>query len=405
MSMEPLPAALDGVRVLDLSEEMGAYLGKLLGDMGAEVIKVEPPEGSVLRRRGPFFNGQPNPEGGLPWLFANTSKKGVTLNLRTAGGRELFRRLIPTADVIIEDQAPGTLEGWGLGYDDLAALNAGVVLVRITPFGQTGPYRSFKATDFTVTAMAGPTFLAGEPDRAPLAFPDGQAYYTACAHASYATLLALLDRDFTGLGQQVDVSVQESLMMAQENAMNWFDMRRGLRSRTGAAGFTGARTVFPCADGYVHGAAGNRWDAFVSWMDSKGLAGDLKAPPYQDQAYRQLPGVREHIEELTIAFYATMGKQQIYEEGQARRIRVSPVNTVQDVVENIQLNANEYFVTVEHPALGAAFAYPGRPATLTETPWAIRSAAPQLGEHNASVYGELGLNAEDLAAMRAAGEL
>jgi len=221
--------ALSDIRVLDLAGEPGWYCGKLLAELGADVIKVEPPGGDPGRRIGPFYHDEVDPQKSLYFFAHNTSKRSVTLNIATADGLALFRRLAATADVVIETFPPGFLESLGVGYQALAQARPGIIVASITGFGQSGPHSHYKAPDIVAVAMSGMMFLAGFPDEAPNRPYGNQSHYCASIQAATGILTALLHRDRTGEGQQVEVSMQEALSMNQETAMQTWDIRGELR--------------------------------------------------------------------------------------------------------------------------------------------------------------------------------
>jgi crotonobetainyl-CoA:carnitine CoA-transferase CaiB-like acyl-CoA transferase len=210
--------ALAGLRVLELGHPATAYCGKLLADLGADVIKVEPSAGSAERRLGPFHADIPHPERGLPYLFLNTNKRGITLNLDTADGRALFRRLAATADAIVEGCQPGQLAAWGLDYAALAAAHPALVLASITGFGQAGPYSAYLAPDLIAFAVGGLMYLSGDPAHPPVTAPCAQAYLVGSLHAAVSVLTALWGRRATDRGDHADVSIQACLA-AQENSL------------------------------------------------------------------------------------------------------------------------------------------------------------------------------------------
>jgi crotonobetainyl-CoA:carnitine CoA-transferase CaiB-like acyl-CoA transferase len=209
---------LSPYRALDLTDEKGLLCGKILGDLGADVIKIERPGGDRARRTGPFYHDDPHPEKSLFWFALNTSKRGITLNLDSVDGREIFKRLVEKADFVIESFAPGYLDGLGLGYSDLEKINPGVILVSITPFGQTGPYKDWKTADVVAWGMGGEMAPYGDADRPPVHFSHhSQAYLHAGSDGAQGALTALYQRHLTGEGQHIDVSIQESVVQCLEH--------------------------------------------------------------------------------------------------------------------------------------------------------------------------------------------
>ena len=196
-------------RVLDLTDEKGFLCGKSLGDFGADVIKIEKPGGDPGRSIGPFYHDSPEPEKSLYWFAFNANKRGITLDIETADGREIFKRLVRTADVVIESFKPGYLDGLGLGYQVLSSINPAVILTSISGFGQKGPYRDFNDRDLAVWALSGYMYITGEPDRPPLAPSYPHAHLVGAMNGAVGTMVALCQRRLTGHGQQVDAPTRD----------------------------------------------------------------------------------------------------------------------------------------------------------------------------------------------------
>jgi crotonobetainyl-CoA:carnitine CoA-transferase CaiB-like acyl-CoA transferase len=427
---------LSDLRVLELPGAAGAYCGKLLADLGADVIKVEPPGGDPSRRLPPFFHDDPHPEKSLYFFAFNTSKRSITLDLQRADGRALLRRLAQRADVIIDCFPPGYMESLGLGYQSLRQLNPGLVYCSITGFGLWGPHAHYKSSDLIAVAMSGMMYLAGFPEDPPNRPYGDQSHYCASVQACAGILTALIGRDRSGHGQLVEVSMQEALAMNQETAMQYWDLRRELRQRQGE----GRRLpsgewfrvpgigTYECADGHVYlmigvPGFGAPISVLIQWMAEEGMAEDLTAPEWQDvfsrldlrllaqlyqgadtsAAQEWIPRFR-HVDRIIERFVRSKRKQELYEEGQRRGLLVAPVNSPRDVLENRQLNERGFFQEVEHPELGAVIRYPGPPYRLHGTPARIWRRPPRIGEHNREVYlEELGLTEAELAALAGAG--
>jgi len=418
-------SALDDVRVLDLTGEMGAYCTKLLADLGADVVRVEPPSGDPIRYRAPFLGDAPGPESSLLHLHLNTSKRGITLDLERAEGRAVFKRLVSSADVVVETFAPGYLAGLGLAYADLIGVKPDLILTSITGFGQDGPHARFETCDLVGVAMSGIMTLSGFPDLPPYRPYPSQGYYCASIEAAIGTLVAVTHRDLHGEGQWVDVSMQESLSMAQETAMQSWDFQKTNRKRAGGGVRLGLIGLYECADGYVYNmigavGAGAPVSEFIRWMDEEGKAGDLvtsgvladmeeaaRLPRGAPGAMERLAGLREKmgkVQAVATEFIKGQTMQVLYEEGQAHGFLLGPANTPRDLVESRQLNARAWFVDLPHPELGTTLRMPGLPYRISDCPARLRRPAPLLGEHNAEVYGgELGLTAAELTALRSAG--
>jgi crotonobetainyl-CoA:carnitine CoA-transferase CaiB-like acyl-CoA transferase len=410
---------LGPMRVLDLTYETGHLCGRLLGDMGGEVIKVEPPSGDPARQRGPFYQNQPHPERSLAWWAFNYNKKGITLNIETSDGRSLLRRLVPHFDVLIESFQPGYLQGLGLGYHDLSSINPQLIMTSITPFGQEGPYANFQASDLVTMAMSGFLFGTGDTDRPPVGIAVEQAEHHGAGEAVIGILIAYYARGTTGKGQYVDVSSQQSTnFVGGGNPGMW--LRTGqVSQRPGqfqkaAHPTVPLRIIYPCKDGYVNfrlmgnarGIAINR--ALVGWMKEEGMAQEwLEEITKDDWPYFSLDeeGVRK-VENAISRFFLTHTKQELYEGSIARRVFLYAISSFQDIAESPQLAARDYWTEMHHPELGTSFQYPGPFAKLQETPIQYRYRAPLLGEHNVEVYTNLlGPSSKDLVLLRQAGAI
>jgi benzylsuccinate CoA-transferase BbsE subunit len=422
------PLALDDIRVLDLAGEPGMYCGKLLAELGADVIKIEPPGGDPARRIGPFFHDEVDPDKSLYFFGLNSSKRSLTLDIASADGQALFKRLAATADVVVETFPPDYLDSLGLGHADLCRVKPDVILCSISGFGQWGPHSHYKTPDIVAVAMSGMMYLAGFPGEAPDRPYGNQTIYCASIQATTGILMALLHRDATGEGQQVEVSMQEALLLNQETAVPYWDIRKDLRGRVGNERRLPGIGVYECQDGYVMFMVGvpgfgSPWPELMRWMVDEDKAEDLL-----DERWQNLFGQMDmrliaelyfgtdvelvetwvprlsHIDEVLARFVKSYTKEQLYGEGQRRGLLVAPVNTPQDLVDNPQLNHRRWFTPVAHPELQTAITYPGPPYRLSETPWRMRCRAPRVGEHNQEVYcGDLGLSKEQLAALGGAG--
>lgn len=394
--------ALSDIRVLDLAGEIGVYCTKLLADLGADVIRIEPPWGDPMRSRGPFYHDEPHPEKSLYFFTFNTNKRSITLNLETSEGCTLLKRLVERTDIVVETFTPGYLEEKGLGYAALSQINPGLILTSITPFGQTGPYRHYKGPDIVGQAMGGLLYVCGWEDLPPVQMGACQAYYLASVQAAVGTLIALHHRDLTGRGQHVDVSMQQAVPVSLTTSLPVYELTGEIRRRVGDEHRGPAWGVFPCKDGFVDcRLRAHRWRNFVGWLDSEGMAGDLKEEKWQDAELRQREV--EHIDTIFRNFLMQLTREELCESGQVRRIEVMPVNTTAEILEDPHLAARGFFVDVEHPELGASLRYPGPPYRLSHTPWRMTRRAPLLGEDNLAIYEELGLTREELLILKEAG--
>lgn len=393
-------AALAGVRVLDLAERTGAFAGRLLAALGADVIRVEPPGGDPMRAIPPFWEGAPHPERSLFFWFYNTGKRGITLDVRRPAGAALLRRLAAGVDVLVESGAPGTLAALGCGADSLRATNPGLVVASITPFGQRGPRRAWRASDTVAQALGGMMCVNGEPGRPPLRSLGLQAYHQAGVFAAIGVLGALFARARTGRGQDVDVSLQAAVAGAIENVPGFWHQSGLIAARQGSLHWTRYIRVGRCRDGWVMHCTLGDWTSLVEWVKADGMAADLTDPAWEEPAARQAGA--EHVFDLLDAWAARYTVAELHEGAQARRIAYAAVRPPEALVRDPQLGARGFFVPIDHPDLGVTVPYPGPPFRLADDPPARRP--PHRGEHNAEVYrGTLGLATDELAALAAAG--
>src|SRR5712692_6027833 len=387
---------LGDLRVLDLSEDIaGPFCTKLLAGLGAEVIKVEPPgTGDVTRRAGPFVHAAPHAEQSAAFLYLNTGKKSITLDLQSHTGAFMLQRLAQECDILVESFSAGYLAQRGLGYAALERLNPGVIYTSITPFGQTGPYRDYKGSELVAQAMGALMHTVGLPDREPLRVGGNAALYTTGMSAFSATMLALYVRDAEGHGQHVDVSAMETITVAQIHA--------SIQHQFGRMPTRRASTLVRAQDGWVHaglerGVREDTWARVCALMGRPELADD---PKFNTREAR-----REHQQELLTlisAWTATRPKEEIDHTLQGLRTVAGYVATVADLCTSQQLLAREFFQCIDHPDAGTA-TYPGAPFTIQGAAW-HHARAPRLGEHNVEVYCDrLGYTREDLAHLRSAG--
>lgn len=392
---------LEGLKIIDLADEKGAFCTKLFADIGANVIKVESPSGDSTRNIGPFMNDEPHPEKSLYFAYNNTNKKSITLNLEMAEGQEIFKKLVEHSDVLVETYRPGQMANLGLDYPNLKNLNSRLVMTSITGFGQTGPYRDFKASDIVSFAMGGLMYQTGDPDMPPLQAGGLQTYYIVSLFAAVSTLIALYARDAIGEGQHVDVSMQECIASLTE-FMCFYLFRGRIQPRLGAQHHAAIPSNnYPCKDGYWSicvGPHSSFWGRFIAWLISDGMdVGELANPEYEDESKRWAELDRK-INPIIHKWAMSHTKAEIFEEGQRNDVPVAPVNTIKDVVEDPHLKARNFFEEISHPVIGRA-KYPGIPWSMPRH----SQHAPLIGQHNQEVYGELGLSKKDLLILREAG--
>ncbi len=418
MQDDNINSLLDGYRVLDLTDWRGWLCGRLLGDLGADVIKVESRGGDQGRSLGPFVGDTPDESRSLVWLAYNVNKRGITLNLETADGRHILKEMAAKADFLIESLPVGYLDGIGLGYEALRQVNQRLVMTSISAFGQAGPYSQLKASDLIVTAISGLLSVVGDPDRPPVASNLPQAYLHASLDAAVGTMIAHYYREISGEGQYVDASAQASLVGMQVTSLPYWEFneqitrRTGGRSRMRAIAGLGPRTIYRCQDGYfafqvfggMLGAHSNR--ELVKWMDEDGLAPDfLKAKDWE--SFDLATATREELDQMGDAFdrfFERYTKAELLEGTLQRGIMSYPVFTAEEICADPQLASRDYWVHLSHDELGQAITYPGVFAKLSETPLKLRRRAPLIGEHNEEIFiGELGLTREQLRNLKQAG--
>ena len=409
---------LSPYRVLDLTDERGLLCGRILGDLGADVLQVEPPTGNTARRLGPFYRDQPDPERSLYWWAYASSKRSISLNPALPGGRVLFERLVRSAHFLIESGAPGEMAALGLGYDDLAALNPALIVVSITPFGQTGPYAAYRASDLVGMGLGGFMYVTGDPDRPPVRVGFPHFYLHGAAAGATAAMLAHAQRCLTGLGQHVDVSCQEAVARALANAPAAYAIEHAVIVRQGSYRQTGKgqfmRITWPCKDGFVNfqfsggASSGQSVNNFVRWMAEEGMSDaymeslDFKSLGYgtvsKEMLDRIVPPVSNFLMQRT--------KEELFDGAIKRRVLLFPVATFGDILANPQLEARGFFQTVMHPGADQPLTTLGPFVRASATPLESGHPAPRLGQHNEEVYvQELGLARADLDRLRQAGAI
>jgi crotonobetainyl-CoA:carnitine CoA-transferase CaiB-like acyl-CoA transferase len=387
---------LEGLRVIDLCDETGCLAGKILGDLGADVVRVEPPEGDALRRRGPFVGGEADPERSLPWLALHTSKRGIVLDLDAESGRERLRRLAASADVLIESAAPDRLEARGLGFGALRRRNPRLVWCAITPFGREGPHAGRRAHDLVAVAMGGNASMTGDPARAPLRCSLPTAYYHAAPEAVLGVLMALHARERTGRGQLVDVSLHECQLgtLLTGPGMAAHSGRFGRRS---GARLGRTREIWEARDGYVSfGLRGGparvrNLIAMVEYMAEEGGAPEwLRELDWSSYHPDELSAEElARIEGAFADFFRTRTRSELYTQALRRRILLAPCNDAREILDHPQLRARDFFQRIAYPEIGASIEHPAFFARSEAGGIGIRRRAPRLGEHTQEVAAEL----------------
>jgi len=399
--------ALSGLKILECSEFIsGPYCGKLLADLGAEVIKVEQPvSGDRARNWGPFPQDIPHPEKSGLFLYLNTNKSGVTLNLRSEAGQKLFKQLVKKTDVIIENNPPQEIKTLGLDYPSLHAINPSLVVTSITPFGQTGPYSDYKGCDLINNHMSGEAYTNPESgvddieQQPPLNPPSHASDYYAGLIAAINTLSAVIARQVSGVGQHIDLSQQEAMAYILCHQFdNYFDSGVSFYRETSKKSFL--TSEYACKDGFIMVSTFTDafWSSLVEMMGNPDWA---KSDVCRSAGSRRRnlgmikPRIKEWMLQHTIAEISQLAK--------ASRAACVPIQSVKEAMDSELLRAREFFVEVNHPQAGK-LKFPGAPYKLSDTPWRIKHPAPMIGEHNDRVYSKmLGYSRSDLAKLKTAG--
>jgi len=414
--------SLTGLRVLDLSEGGCQICGKILGDLGADVIKIEPPGGSPTRRIGPFYRDIPDPQKSLFWFAYNTNKRGITLDIETSDGQQIFKKLAQATDFVIESFPPGFLDGLGIGYHSLSQLNPEIIVTSITPFGQTGPKAHYKASELTLCATNDGLYATGDPDRPPVWISFPQPSLHAGVEACVGSLIAYWHRVRTGQGQHVDVSIQDTFFNQMEQARvqiyeidDSYSSHRSGDKRYLSTG-VGRRQLFKCKDGaivfevYGGGIASlvQSTQNMVQWMAEEGMAPDWLVNYNWVEDYDTSRVTQEEVdrvEQQFAKFFMTKTKAELFEQAFKRGIILAPVYTVEDICGSEHLRARNFWVKVKHDELKSTLLYCGLLNNgFSKTPGRIRRRAPLIGEHNLDIYeGELGFSREEICILKNAG--
>lgn len=392
---------LTGVRVIDASTVLAApFAASLLGDYGAEVIKVEiPAVGDSLRGLGPYKNGEP-----LRWPGMSRNKESITLDIRTEEGKEIFKDLISTADVLVENFRPGTLEKWGVGYETLKKINKGLVMARQSGFGQTGPYAEKAGFGTPATAFSGYTYLQGFEDRHPVSPSFSLLDYISGVFMALGTVSALYHRDTTGNdeGQVVEMGLYEGMFRMMEFLVAEYDQHGKVRERSPMLhGHSSPAGIYKTKDDYwmvMVCSTQRTWERLAQAMDRE----DLKTDP------RYLTNVErmendDDLQTLVEEYIGTQSKEELIKKLDHFGVPVSPVLSIKDIFEHPHYKARENILEVDHPRLGKV-KVPGIVPKFSVTPGKIRHRAPDLGEHNEKIYKkQLGITEEKFEDLKKRG--
>jgi crotonobetainyl-CoA:carnitine CoA-transferase CaiB-like acyl-CoA transferase len=406
---------LNGFRALDLTDDKGVFCGKVLADMGVDTIKVEKPGGDPMRLFPPFYHDIPDPEKSLFWFAFNSNKRSITLNLETARGKELFKQLVQTADFVIESFPPGYLAGLGLDYASLARINPRLIMTSITPFGQNGPYANLKGSDLVTQAMGVLLWQTGDTDRAPVRTTLPQAYMHAGADAIEGTMIAHYYRGQTGEGQQVDVSIMESVLWVGGRALPYWDCAKVELKRSGRYWDRMGRrfpAIWECKDGYVGfliqgSVAGDKTNqSLTQWMESEQMAPQyMKERDWQSWDWDKITqSDLDCLVESIGCFFKKHTTLELETGASQRGIMLNKVCNVADTLTSEQLQAREFWVKLEHAEIRDVLVYPGAFAKFSLTPIQMNRRAPLIGEHNTDIYiKEMGLSESLISTLKANG--
>ena len=393
----PLPVGpLAGVKVLDLSEDIaGSFCARLLADYGAEVLKLEPPSGSALRRMPPFFGDDPHPEKSLFFLLLNLNKRGATINLDTSTGQSLLRQLVQSVDVVVESFRPGYLDSLGLGYTDLAQLNSSLVMTSVTPFGQHGPYSQYQGEEIVSYAMGMIMSISGVQGREPLKHGGFQAQYEGGLNAAAATGIALLHSENTGFGQHIDLSVTECVASTMLATQSMYPFMGGTQARRREVGNMFGHPM-PCTDGWIIAQAGGgaSWDDIANFFQ----APELHEERFSNGGLRTLNG--EELDQIIVDSLKDKRKWDLFPKAAQARMLFGVVQTPAELANCPQLESRDFYREVDHPVMGK-IKVPAVLFNFSLTPYKLRYAAPTLGEHNLEVYVDgLGYTRQELSQLR-----
>jgi len=409
-----MPGFLFDVKVLELADEKGEFCGKLLAGAGADVLKVEPPGGNATRALGPFFHDESHPDRSLYFWHYNFGKRGVTLDIHAPEGTEILKKLIAQSDVLLDALPLDTLEKLGLDWNALQRLNPRLIYLVLTPFGRSGPWRDYKATDLIHLALGGQMMNCGyNPkedgtyDTPPIAPQMWHAYHITGNQAFIATVGALIGRESTGRGEMIDVPIHQAVSVCTEiDVPYWIYNQTPCYRQTGrhAQPAIGSEVQFPTKDGRYSIILPNPfpggYETLVSFLEEKGQAGDLTSDEYKDPNSRKGGAFAGHFAEIQAGCVAAFDLEEVWRDAQARGIPWSPIRLPEENLQDPQWQMRATFTEVEHPELGKTFTYVGAPMLPHECSWREGPRAPLVGEHNQEVYcGRLGMGAEEVARL------
>ena len=394
--------ALAGLRVLEIADMVAVpYCGKLLAALGAQVIKIEtPPQGDPSRRSGPFPGDVPHPERSGAFLYLNTGKRGLTLNLSDTQGRTMLAELVQRADVVIHDKPPSLAESLGLNAETLLAANPDLIAAALTPYGSTGPYAAYRAYDINVFHAGGEGYLLPNglaldtfPDRAPIVAGSQMGSYQGGLTAAVGVIAAVYARMNGAPGQEIDCSSQQAQLAVGYVPIQRLEAEGVVEDRF--ARFFRVGGVLPAQDGYVEllTLESRQWESLAAFLGNP----DWATPEKFQEPAKYGPEINQHLRE----WFSQHPKEWLYHQGQAQGVPISPYYTPAEVFHSPQQRERGFYIPIDHPATGT-LDYAGLPFHLTETPERV-TRAPMLGEHNQEIYGQLGYSPEDIVDLARAG--
>ena len=390
---------LEGMRVIELGSQFSSpFCSKLLADYGADVVKIEKPNsGDSARRHGPFVGNVAHQEKSIPFLYLNTNKRGITLDIATITGQQILGSLLETADILVENFAPEISLSLGVDPNILSSRYPGLIVTSITPFGYSGPYKNMEYTDIVICALSGLMYHSGDSDQEPLRNVLNQSFYIAGINAAVATLAATFQRLTTGSGQHVDVCATECMASHLVQAIPYYNYMGAIKGRRPIRG-SGIEELMPARDGYVVPSiqGSQPWSVFTDLIGEEGL---------QDPKFETGPGRIEHGEELKALLEQGLQKwdrKPLFQASGERRLVFGMAQDAGDLVECPHLDSRGFFVTVDHPVVGKN-RYPGLGPVISDQEFKIEKPAPLLGQHNWEIFNQLGFKRKELTLLRSNG--
>ena len=390
---------LEGMRVIELGSQFSSpFCSKLLADYGADVVKIEKPNsGDSARRHGPFVGNVAHQEKSIPFLYLNTNKRGITLDIATITGQQILGSLLETADILVENFAPEISLSLGVDPNILSSRYPGLIVTSITPFGYSGPYKNMKYTDIVICALSGLMYHSGDSDQEPLRNVLNQSFYIAGINAAVATLAATFQRLTTGNGQHVDVCATECMASHLVQAIPYYNYMGAIKGRRPIRG-SGIEELMPARDGYVVPSiqGSQPWSVFTDLIGEEGL---------RDPKFETGPGRIEHGEELKALLEQGLQKwdrKPLFQASGERRLVFGMAQDAGDLVECPHLDSRGFFVNVDHPIVGAN-RYPGLGPVISDQEFKIEKPAPLLGQHNWEIFNQLGFKRKELTLLRSNG--